>query len=218
MIDYAAARLTMVESQLRPNKVTSEALLEAFLAVPRERFVPPALSGTAYVDNDLPLGNGRFLMSPMVLGRLLELAEIEREDRVLEIGCASGYGTAVLARLARSVVAVESEAKLVTQAMTRLRELGIDNAAVLEAPLAAGYPGRAPYDVIVCEGAVERIPPAVAQQLADRGRLVAVMREPGAMSRAVLMTSAGGTLSRRPAFDAAAPPLPGFQAEPSFVF
>jgi protein-L-isoaspartate(D-aspartate) O-methyltransferase len=218
MIDYAAARLTMVESQLRTNKVTDEGVLDAFLAVPRERFVPPALSGTAYVDDDLPLGHGRYLIEPMVLARLLQIAEVGREERVLEIGCASGYGTALLARLARSVVAIESDVELLRQAMTRLRELGIGNAAVLEAPLTGGYPGRAPYDVILFEGAVAGIPTSIAHQLADRGRLVAVVQAEGAVGQAVLMTSAGGALSRRPAFDATVPLLPGFQPEPSFVF
>lgn len=218
MIDYAAARLTMVESQLRTNKVTDEAVLDAFLAVPRERFVPAPLRGTAYVDDDLPLGGGRHLMEPMVLARLLQLAEIGRGDRVLEIGCATGYGTALLARLARSVVAIESDVELARQAMARLRELGIGNVAVLEASLTAGYPGRAPYDVILFEGAVASIPDAIAQQLADRGRLVAVLQEGEGVGRAVLMSSVGGMLSRRPCFDASVPLLPGFQPAPSFVF
>lgn len=218
MIDYAQARLTMVESQLRTNKVTDEAVLDAFLAVPRERFVPPALRGTAYVDDDLPLGNGRALMEPMVLARLLQLAEIGRGDRVLEIGCATGYGTAILSRLARNVVAIESDVDLARLAMARLRELGVGNAAVVEAPLAAGYPGRAPYDAIVFQGAVTQIPAVIGQQLADRGRLVAVLRQPSGIARAVLMTAAGGVLSQRPCFDAVAPLLPGFSAEPSFVF
>lgn len=218
MIDYAAARLTMVETQLRTNKVTDEAVLDAFLSVPRERFVPAGLRGTAYVDDHLALGGGRYLIEPMVHARLLQLAEIGRGDRVLEVGCATGYGTALLARLARSVVAIESEIELAHQAMARLRELGIGNAAVVDAPLTAGYPGRAPYDAIVIAGAVARIPDAIAHQLADRGRLVTVLQEGAAVARAVLMTSAGGVLSRRPCFDAAVPMLPGFQAEPSFVF
>ena len=217
MIDYQAARLSMVESQIRTNKVTDEAVLEAFLAVPRERFVPPALRGTAYVDEALPIGGGRFLMEPMVLARLLQLAEIGRGERVLEIGCGTGYGTALLARLARNVVAIESDVELGRQAMARLRELGIGNAAIFEAPLTAGYPGRAPYDVIIFEGSVTRIPPAIAQQLGDRGRKMAEMPE-GGVSRAVLMTLAGGVLSRRACFDATVPMLPGFQPEPSFVF
>jgi protein-L-isoaspartate(D-aspartate) O-methyltransferase len=218
MIDYAAARLAMVESQIRTNKVTNEALLEAFLAVPRERFVPPRLRGAAYVDSDLPLGGGRSMLQPMVLARLLQLAEIGREDTVLEIGCGTGYGTALLARLARSVVGVESDAELARQAVARLRELAVDNAAVIEAPLNIGHPGRAPYPVIVCQGAVERIPESIANQLADGGRLVCVLRPDHGPGRAVVMTSIGSVLSQWPAFDAGAALLPGFEAEPGFVF
>lgn len=218
MTDYAAARLAMVESQLRTNRVTDEAVLEAFLAVPRERFVPAHLRGVAYVDDDLPLGGGRYMMEPMVLARLIQLAEITREDAVLEIGCGTGYGTALLARLARSVVGVESEAELAQQALARLRELAVDNATVVEAPLAAGYPARAPYGVILCQGAVARIPEAIAHQLAEGGRLVCVLQEGSGPGRATVMISAGGALSHGPSFDATVPPLPGFQAEPSFVF
>ena len=220
MIDYAAARLAMVESQLRPNKVTDQAILEAFLSVPRERFVPPGLRGAAYVDADLPLGGGRYMMQPMVLARLLQLAEIGRDDAVLEIGCATGYGTAILARLARSVVAIDSEVELARQALARLRELAIDNATVVEAPLTAGFPSRAPYQVIVCQGAVARIPDAIAHQLSEGGRLVCVL-QPGdgpGPGCAVVMTLVGGVLSHWPAFDAAVPLLPGFEAAPSFVF
>ncbi len=218
MIDYAAARLAMVESQLRPNKVTDEAVLEGFLAVPRERFVPAHLRGAAYVDDDLPLGGGRYMLEPMVLARLIQLAEIGREDTVLEIGCGTGYGTALLARLARNVVAIDSEVELARQAVARLRELAIDNATVIDAPLTAGFPGRAPYRVILCQGAVARIPAAIAHQLTEGGRLVAVLQEGSGPGRAVVMTSAGGVLSHWPSFDATAPLLPGFQAEPSFVF
>ena len=220
MIDYAAARLAMVDSQLRPNKVTDAAILEAFLSVPRERFVPPGLRGAAYVDADLPLGGGRFMMEPMVLARLLQLAEIGRDDTVLEIGCATGYGTAILARLARNVVAIDSEVELARQALARLRELAIDNATVVEAPLTAGFPGRSPYQAIVCQGAVARIPDAIAHQLAEGGKLVCVL-QPGDGSGpgcAVVMTLAGGVLSHWPAFDATVPLLPGFAAAPSFVF
>lgn len=218
MIDYAAARLNMVESQLRTNKVTDEAVLDAFLSVPRERFVPPALHATAYVDDDIPLGGGRYLMEPMVLARLIQLAAVSRTDTVLEIGCGTGYGTAVLARLARGVVAVEPDPALAAQAAARLRELGAGNATVIEAQLPEGHVTRAPYGVILLEGAAARIPEAIGRQLAEGGRLVAVMQERGGMGQAVLMTRINGVLSRRPAFDAAIPLLPGFQREASFVF
>jgi protein-L-isoaspartate(D-aspartate) O-methyltransferase len=218
MTDYAAARLNMVESQLRTNKVTNEAVLAAFLAVPRERFVPPALRGTAYVDDDLPLGDGRHLLEPMVFARLVQLAAIEPQDTVLEIGCATGYGTAILARLARTVVGIDSDQQFIAQAAARLRELGIGNASVVEAPLAAGLPTRAPYSVIVIQGAIAEIPEAVSRQLAEGGRLVAVVKAGEGVGRATLVARSNGVVAHRAIFDAAAPSLPGFQPAPSFVF
>jgi protein-L-isoaspartate(D-aspartate) O-methyltransferase len=218
MIDFGAARLTMVESQLRPNKVTDQAVLDAFLAVPRERFVPPALAATAYVDDDLPLGGRRFLMEPMVLARLLQLAQIGPDDAVLEIGAGTGYGTALVARLARRVVGVESDATLAATATARLAELGLGNAAVVEGPLAQGWAARAPYQVVLFQGRVGYIPDSIAAQVAEDGRIVAVVGDAGDMGRAVVMTRSSGVLSRRPVFDAAVPPLPGLERAPSFVF
>ena len=218
MIDFGAARLTMVESQLRPNKVTDQAVLDAFLAVPRERFVPPALASTAYVDDDLPLGGGRFLMQPMVLARLIQLAEIGPDDAVLEIGAGTGYGTAIAARLAGRVVGVECDAKLAASATARLTELGLGNAAVTEGPLAEGHRARAPYQVVLFEGRVAHIPDAIALQVAEGGRIVAVLGDGRGMGQAVLMTRNSGVLSRRPVFDAAVPALPGLERAPSFVF
>ena len=130
MIDYAAARLNMVEGQLRTNKVTDAAVLDAFLAIPRERFVQPALRGIAYVDDDVALGGGRSLMEPMVLARLLQVAAIGKDDKVLEIGCATGYATALLARMAGSVIALESDPQLAAQARKLLGELGCAAATV----------------------------------------------------------------------------------------
>jgi protein-L-isoaspartate(D-aspartate) O-methyltransferase len=217
MIDYTAARLNMVDSQLRPNTVTDPALLEAFLAVPRERFVPPAAQRTAYVDERLPLGGGRWLMPPMVLARLLQLAQIGPDDLVLDIGCGSGYAAALLARVARQVVAIDA-APLVAQAVARLRELGAGNVLAVEAPLADGYPARAPYDVILIEGGVAQLPDVIGRQLAEGGRLVTVMGEGNGLGHAVLMSKSGSVLSRRPVFDAAAPLLPGFERAASFQF
>ena len=218
MIDFGAARLNMVESQLRPNKVTDLAVLDAFLAVPRERFVPPALRAAAYVDDDLPIGDGRFLIEPMVLARLLQLAAIEPEDAVLEIGAGTGYGTAIAARLARSVVGVECDAKHAARAQARLAELGVGNAAMIVGALAQGHPARAPYQVVLFEGMVAHIPDAIAGQVAENGRVVAVLGDGRGMGRAVLMTRTNGVLSRRPVFDAAVPALPGLERAPSFVF
>lgn len=218
MIDYATARLNMVDSQLRTNKVTDEAVLEAFLAVPRERFVPRPLGGIAYIDEDIPLGGGRYLMEPMVLARLLQVARIDPGDAVLEIGCGTGYATALLSRLAKTVVAVESDAPFASEAEARLKELGCRNVTLVTGPLVDGYPPRAPYQVILINGAIAVLPGRIAGQLPEGGRLVTVMKPEDGIGRAVLMTQANGLLSRRPVFDAATPLLPGFSTEPSFVF
>lgn len=223
MINPAAARLNMVDGQLRTNRITDEALLDAFLTVPRERFVPAALRGIAYVDNDIPLGDGRALIQPMVLGRLLQLARVGGSDKALEIGSATGYATALLARLAGRVVALESNARLAAAARLNLGRLEVANAQVVEGPLQAGWPADAPYDVILLNGAAAEIPAAISGQLAEGGRLVGVI-EPEAsppravLGRAIIMTRAEGRLSRRVVFDAAIHRLPGFAPAPSFVF
>ncbi len=218
MLDYRAARLNMVESQLRTNKVTDEAVLDAFLAVPRERFVPDHLAGNAYVDEDIPLGAARYLMEPMVLARLVQLAAIGPEDGVLEIGAATGYASALLSRLAARVVAVESDAGLSATARALLQELQIGNVTLLEGHLEEGYPAGAPYEVIVIGGAVASVPDALARQLADGGRLVTVVKSSSGMGHGVLMTRAAGVLSQRAVFDAGTPFLPGFAHAPGFVF
>lgn len=217
-MDFAAARLNMVESQLRTNKVADQAVLDAFLMVPRERFVPVAFHDTAYLDEDLPLGDGRALLEPMILARLLAAAKIGETDKVLDIGCATGYGTAIVARIAASVVGVEEDAALAQQARARLAELGVLHATIVEAPLKQGHAAGAPFDVIVIEGAVAAIPDAIGKQLAEGGRLVAVIKAGAGVGRATLATRVHGVLSRRPLFDAAAPLLPGFAPAPSFVF
>jgi len=217
-MDFAAARINMVESQLRTNKVADEAVLDAFLMVPRERFVPAAFQASAYIDDNLPLPNGRALLAPMVLARLLTEARIRGSDKVLDIGCGTGYGTAILARIAASVVGVEEDGELARQAEARLAELGVLHAAIADGPLVEGYAAGAPYDVIVIEGAVAAVPDGIAAQLAEGGRLVAVVGADPRLGQATLMSRVRSVLSRRPLFDAAAPPLPGFVPAPSFVF
>lgn len=218
MTDYAAARLNMVESQIRANNVTDPPVVEAFMSVPRECFVPKAMRGVAYVDEDLSLGDGRYLIEPMVLARLIQLAQVGREDLVLDVGSGTGYSSAVLARLAAAVVGIESDPDMVASAATNLAQLGIDNAAFVEAALDTGYPKQAPYNVIIFQGAIDAVPPAIADQLADGGRLVAVVRQPRGLGRGTVYMREHGTLSGRPAFDAATPVLPGFVRKPAFTF
>ncbi|MEX0924208.1 MAG: protein-L-isoaspartate O-methyltransferase [Rhodovibrionaceae bacterium] len=218
MVDFSTARLNMVESQIRTNKVTDARILDALETVPRETYVPENRRGVCYIDEDLAIGGGRYLMEPMVLARLLQEARIGKEDVVLDVGCATGYSCAVLSKLAATVVGVECDAALAEQANRVLSEEGIDNAVVIQGPLGDGYPKQAPYNVIILEGAVAEVPPAIRDQLADGGRLVAVIRHDEAMGRAILMQRSGDVVSSRILFDAATPSLPGFEREESFVF
>lgn len=217
MTAYAAARLNMVESQVRPNRVTDPRIVGAMLDLPRERFVPEALRGIAYVDEDVPLGADRYLMEPMVLARLVQTARIEPGDTVIEIGAGTGYGAAVMAQLAKRVVALESDAALGRQAQAVLRELGVANVEIASGALTEGQAAAGPYNAIVFGGAVQQIPARIIEQLAEGGRLVAIVTAPGEPGRATLITKVAGALSRRVAFDAGSHLLPGFELEPGFA-
>ena len=217
-MDYAAARRAMVESQIRTNRVADPAVIEALEAIPRELFVPARLRGIAYVDEALPLGNGRYLMEPLAFALMVQAAEIQPKDVVLDIGCATGYSTAVLAKLAATVVAVEEHPEFLREANRVLAELTIDNTAVIEGHLTEGCPRQAPYDAIVIEGAVEQIPDAIIRQLGDGGRLVCIVAGAGGLGKGTLVTRYGGTVNRRAVFDAGTPLLPGFERRPTFAF
>jgi protein-L-isoaspartate(D-aspartate) O-methyltransferase len=217
-MDYATARQNMVECQVRTNKVTSPSVIEALLAVPRERFVPEKLRGVAYIDEDLPLGGARFLLEPMILARLLQALQVKPTDRALDVAAGSGYSSAILARLARSVVALEHDADLADMARRVLAELLVSNASVIAADLAAGAPKSAPYDVILVNGAVAGLPPGLKSQLADGGRLAVVVKQGGGVGQAMLYTRVGDVVSGRVLFDAGTHMLPGFIPQESFVF
>jgi protein-L-isoaspartate(D-aspartate) O-methyltransferase len=216
--DYAKVRANMVESQLRTNRITNARLIAAFESLPRERFVPAPLRGVAYIDEDLAIGGGRYLMEPRVLARLIQAADVEASDMVLDVACASGYASALMAQLAATVVAVESDAALAAQADSLLDELEVQNAVVFTGPLAEGCAGQGPYNVILLGGAVAEVPAALLDQLADGGRLVAVVVDEQGLGRATLMRRDGAVVSGRVLFDAASPLLPGFERRPSFVF
>lgn len=218
MTDFVFARRNMVDCQLRPNQVTDPRVIAAMSELPRERFVSPSHQGVAYLDEALPLGRGRSLMEPMVLGRLLQLAEIQEGDVVLAIGCNTGYAAATIARLAGTVVALESDAAFAASATELLSELGSDNVAVVEGPLAAGYPSQAPYDVIFLGGAAAQIPETISSQLKEGGRLVFVQTGQAGVGQATLLMRTEGCVGSRAVFDATTPPLPEFAAKEAFVF
>jgi protein-L-isoaspartate(D-aspartate) O-methyltransferase len=215
---FETARANMVENQLRPNKVTDERLIAALSQLRRELFVPERLRGVAYIDEDLPLGGGRYLMQPMVAARLLQLAAIERKDAALVVGAGVGYEAALLSLLARSVVALEENADLARFGRAALVEHGIASVTYVEAPLPAGHRQRAPYDVILFAGAVAEIPMEIKAQLAEGGRILAVVRPGVGVGRAGVIVQTGGVLAQRVIFDASTPLLPGFVPKPAFVF
>jgi protein-L-isoaspartate(D-aspartate) O-methyltransferase len=206
----------MVDGQVRVNDVTDPRIIDAMLEIPREHFVPPSRAGLAYIDEDLPLGSGRYLIEPMVLAKLVHALALTEGERVLDVGCATGYGAVLLSRLAGRVVAVEEEPELAAAAQRLLAELAPDVSLVV-GPLTAGAPGEGPFDAILIEGSIETVPEALVRQLRQGGRLAAVVGS-GGMGRATLHVRAGQVLSRRPVFDAAVPPLPGFAVPRQFVF
>ncbi|GAB6053222.1 protein-L-isoaspartate O-methyltransferase [Magnetospira thiophila] len=215
-MDFAVARHNMVENQVRVNRVTDPLVLEAMAQVPREDFVPERARGVAYMDDSISLGRDRGLMEPMALARMLQAAAVQSTDVVLDLACGLGYGAAVLARLANTVVAVESDPDLAAQASKILAEKGGDTVAVVEGPLIEAAARQAPYDVILVEGMVGEIPAALIAQLAEGGRLVAVVETAAGLGRAVLVTRNQGLNSRRELFDIGIPPLPEFGKAPTF--
>ena len=216
---FETARKMMVDCQIRPSKVTSQSVLDAFSTVPREAFVGKAQRAIAYVDEDLPLPGGRCLMEAMVLARLVQALDLKPDDNVLVVGAASGYGTAIIAHLAGSVIAVETRAQLVEKAQETLVAHGIDNAAVIKSRLVDGYADEGPYDRILIEGGIEMVPQSLLEQLAPSGKLAAIYRPHNApMGVASLWTRSGADFARKPLFDACVPNLDEFNTKPEFVF
>lgn len=219
MTDFAAARRNMVDGQVRTADVTDLRIIAAMQEVPRERFLPPALAGLAYLDLDVPAGGGgsvpRRLLKPMVFAKLLQAADLAGTDHVLDVGCATGYGAAVLARIAGQVVALEQDPALAKAATAALASEA--NVSVASVPLTEGWPPGGPYDVILLEGAAEEVPPALLRQLKDGGRLLCVLGAgPGA--KAMVYRRSGEDIGSMPIFDAAAAILPGFVKPPEFAF
>ena len=220
MTDFSQSRRKMVDNQLRTNDVTDHRILDAMELVPRERFVPASKRAVAYIDEDLPIGSAdstRVLMKPHIFGKLVQLAEIREGDVVLVVGAGTGYGSAVISKVAASVVALEEDEDLAKTATEVLMDLGIENAVVVEGPLVAGYASEGPYDVIFVDGAVEVLPEALLGQVKSGGRL-AVIEGKGGAGTAKLYQKSGDTASSRFGFNASVGVLPGFEKAAEFVF
>lgn len=217
MSDYAVRRRIMVDTQVRPSDVTKFPIIDAMLTVPRERFVPNQLRETAYMGEHLPLSSGRVVLDPRVFAKMLESADIGPKDLVLDVGCGLGYSSAVLARLAEAVIAVEADGSLASEAERVLGETGADNVAVIEGTLVDGAAKHGPYDVIMIEGGVEAVPEALSGQLKDGGRIVAIFND-GNLGTVRVGHHIDGAISWRYAFNADAPTLEGFERARDFVF
>ncbi|MEL0436158.1 protein-L-isoaspartate O-methyltransferase family protein [Phycobacter sp. K97] len=216
MTDFAERRRMMVDTQVRPSDVTKYPIIEAMLAVPRESFVPDAQREAAYADQNLDLGQGRVLLEPRTLAKILDALDIQNDELVLDVGCALGYSTAVVARVAQMVIGVEEDESIGADAQSQLSEVGADNAIVHVGPLAEGAAEHGPYDVIMIEGGVEDIPAALLEQLREGGRIAAIFMS-GALGEVKIGYKTAGKLSWRFAFNAGAPVLSGFAAAREFA-
>lgn len=217
MIDYAAAREAMVDRQVRPADVTRYPIIAAMLAVPRELFVPDELRPVAYLGEHVPIAPGRVLLDPRVFAKMLDALNVGPADLVLDVGCGLGYSTAVLARMAEAVVALEADPGLAAEAEALLAAQSVDNAVVQAGPLEAGVPAHGPFDAIIVEGGIEVLPDALAGQLKPGGRVAAIVVEENRGQAQLGLMAADGIVWRR-IFDATAPVLPGFAKAKAFVF
>lgn len=221
MTDRALQRKNMVESQVRPSDVTDRRITSAMHALAREDFVPEALRAVAYMDDPLTVAPGRSLLAPRTCARLLQLANIDPDDKILIVGALLGYTAAVAAGLASKVVALEQDAALADKAKSALSNAGISNVTVVSGALTDGWSSEAPYDAIVIEGAFEQLPPQLLSQLRAGAPLVGIDNA-SAVGRAVCIQLLGGkdqqSASRRVAFEASAPCLPGFARPKTFAF
>ena len=217
LIDFQAARVKMVDGQLRTTDVTRHEVLTAFLEIPRETFVPASKQELAYLDDDIEVAPGRYLMEPSPLAKLIQLADIASGDKVLIVGAGNGYGAAVVSKIAAKVVAVEENGELAATAATLLSAVGVSNVELVVGALTVGALALAPFDAIFIEGSVSSVPQALFGQLAEGGRLVAVIGE-GHTGVAKLHTKSGNTVSSVRGFNVAVKPLPGFAAKAEFAF
>ena len=217
MSDFAARRVMMVDTQVRPSDVTKFPIIDAMLSVPREDFVPAALKEAAYMGENLDLGQDRVVLEPRTLAKMLDVLAISSDELVLDVGCAMGYSAAVIAHMAEAVVALEEDEAMAAEAQEALVQAGADNVVIHTGPLTEGAAAHGPYDVIVIQGGVVTVPDAILDQLKDGGRIAALFIE-AALGEVRVGYKQAGQVSWRIAFNAAAPVLRGFQPEAAFQF
>lgn len=217
MIDFATRRRIMVDTQVRPSDVTKFPIIDAMLEIPREKFVPDTKAEAAYIGENLSLGEGRVILDPRTLAKMIDALEITSDDLVLDIGCGTGYSSAVILRMAQAVVAVEENEALARSAETALAQTGSETVVLHTGKLTEGAPEHAPYDVMILQGGIESFPEELVGQLRDTGRVAAVFME-GALGVVRLGLRKGDHIVWRDIFNAAAPILPGFSKDHEFTF
>ncbi len=217
MTDFAARRRIMVDTQVRPSDVTKFPIIDAMLAVPREKFVPEGKAEAAYMGENFSLDEGRVLLDPRTLAKMIDALEITSEDLVLDIGCGTGYSSAVILRMAQAVVAVEENEALAHAAGIALAQTGSETVVLQQGKLIEGAPDYAPYDVMILQGGIEHFPHALVEQLRETGRVAAVFME-GALGVVRLGLRKGDHIVWRDIFNAAAPVLPGYSKDHAFLF
>ena len=216
---FEALRKAMVDSQIRPNKVIDDRVIAAFMSVPRERFVSKNMQNLAYIDEDIHLSGGRFIVEAMVMARIIQTLALDASQSVMLIGAGTGYTAALLSSLVESVIAIETRAQMVEKAQQAVTALDIGNVAVIKARLQDGFASEAPYDAIIIEGAVEQMPQSLLDQLADGGRLAAIWRPDGTQAgEACIWHKTGDAVTRTALFTAQVPVLDEFRAKPKFSF
>lgn len=216
MTDFAARRRMMVDTQVRPSDVTKFPIIEAMLAVPRELFVPDSLREAAYSGGNVEIGRDRVLLEPRTLAKMLDGLDVQADELVLDVGCGYGYSSAVVARMAQAVVALEEDESIAAETQGLLAEVGADNAILHTGPLSEGAAEHGPYDVILVQGGVAELPQTLEEQLKDGGRIACLFLD-GALGAVRIGYKSGGSLSWRFEFNAGAPVLPGFGKQPVFT-
>ncbi len=216
-MDFAKSRQNMVESQLRTNKITNDKILLAMREISRENFVPSNLQNIAYIDNNIEIADGHFMMAPMDLARIMQSCQIKDDDNILIIGSSSGYSAAVASRLASSVFAIESNEKLANLSENILTEMAMDNVVIKNASLSDGWQKQAPFDVILFDGAVDSIPDNIIGQLAEGGRMVAIIKQNDLIGIATVFKKQNGHISKYHLFDANVKSLNEFKNKDVFA-
>ncbi|MDD7973321.1 protein-L-isoaspartate O-methyltransferase family protein [Roseinatronobacter alkalisoli] len=217
MPDYATRRVMMVDTQVRPSDVTKFPIIDAMLRIPREEFVPDALRETAYVGENITVGDNRVILDPRTLAKMLDALDVTQNELVLDIGCGAGYSAAVLARMAQAVVAVEEDDSLASDAESILPRVGAEAVIIHKGPLTEGAAAHAPYDAMIVQGGISEFPETLTDQLREDGRVIALFME-GALGVVRLGVRQGAQISWRDVFNAAAPVLPGFEKQKAFTF